>query len=101
MRPPVARILIEIDKKVTGEVPLNKPLLNIGRLSGSDIYIASKQVSRLHARIRAEAGAWVIEDAGSVNGLIYRDSQVQRLALTHGDRVYLAPEVALLYETAR
>jgi hypothetical protein len=95
---PQARILIELDGKVTGEVRLQKPALTVGRLSTSDIYIASKRISRQHAQIVAEQGTWVIEDAGSVNGLFYQGSHVKRLVLSHGDHIRLAPDAALIYE---
>src|SRR5947209_6116736 len=97
-QPPLARILIELDGKVTGEVRLQKPTLAVGRLSTSDIYIASKRISRQHAQIMAEQGTWVIEDAGSVNGLFYQGSHVKRLVLSHGDHIRLAPDAAIIYE---
>ncbi len=96
--PPKAHILIELDGRVSGEVLLQKSTLSIGRLSGSDIYIASKRISRQHAQIVADQGTWVIEDAGSVNGIMYQGSHVKRLGLSHGDRIHLAPDVSLLYE---
>ena len=72
-----ARVLIEMDGKIIGERELNKPILSIGRLSGNDVQIPSQRVSRLHAKIRWENGAWIIEDADSVNGLIYQGSRVR------------------------
>jgi ATP-binding cassette subfamily B protein len=96
--PANARILIELDGRVIGERPLNKPVLTIGRLSGNDIQVPSQRVSRLHARIRWENGMWVIEDAESLNGLIFRGNRVDRLALTNGDRIYVAPTAVLQYK---
>jgi energy-coupling factor transporter ATP-binding protein EcfA2 len=96
--PSNARILIELDGRVIGERPLNKPVLTIGRLSGNDIQVPSQRVSRLHARIRWENGMWVIEDAESLNGLIFRGNRVDRLALTNGDRIYVAPTAVLQYK---
>ncbi len=93
-----ARVLIEIDGKIIGERQLNKPVLTAGRLSGNDIQIPSQRVSRLHAKIRWENGAWVIEDAESLNGLIYQGHLVERHILSHGDRIHLAPTAVLRYE---
>lgn len=96
--PPVnARIVIEVDGKVIGEYPLNKPLLTVGRLSGNDIQVPSKRVSRLHAKIRWENGKWLIEDAESLNGLIYQGKRVNRLTLSNGDRIYLAPTAVIQF----
>jgi len=98
--PPInARVLIEIEGKVIGERLLNKPLLTIGRLSGNDIQVPSQRVSRLHAKIRWENGTWLMEDAESLNGLVYQGQRIDQLALTNGDRVYIAPKVVLYYKT--
>ena len=93
-----ARVLIEIDGKIIGERQLNKPVMTAGRLSANDIQIPSQRVSRLHAKIRWENGAWVIEDAESLNGLVYQGHLVERHILSHGDRIHLAPTAVLRYE---
>src|SRR5260370_36659582 len=90
--PPVnARVLIEIDGQIIGERQLNKPVMTVGRLSGNDVQVPSQRVSRLHAKIRWENGVWLIEDADSLNGLVYRGNRIDRLAFTNGDRIYVAP----------
>ena len=94
------RVLIEIDGKVIGERALNKPVLTVGRLSGNDVQIPAQRVSRLHARIRQENGTWVIEDAESLNGLIYRGQRIDRIMLTNGDRIYVAPTAVLQFVTS-
>jgi pSer/pThr/pTyr-binding forkhead associated (FHA) protein len=92
-----ARVLVEIDGKVVGERQLDKAVLTIGRLSANDIQVPSQRVSRLHAKIRWENGAWLIEDAESLNGLVYQGQLVERLALKNGDRVYVAPTAVVQY----
>jgi ATP-binding cassette, subfamily B, bacterial len=94
-----ARLLIELDGKVVGERRLDKPLLTIGRQQGTDVCVPNQRVSRLHARIRYENNAWVIEDAESLNGIVYQGTRIERLALTNGDRIYLAPKAMLHYQT--
>ena len=94
-----ARVLIELDGKAVGERRLDKPLITIGRLQGNDVCVPNQRVSRLHARIRYENNSWVIEDADSVNGIVYQGARVERLALNNGDRVYIAPTVMLCYQT--
>ncbi len=95
-----ARILIEVDGKIVGERALNKPVLTVGRLSGNDVQIPSQRVSRLHAKIREENGTWVIEDEESLNGLIYRGQRVDRLVLSNGDRIHIAPNAVLQFQTS-
>ena len=94
-----ARVIIELDGKVIGERQLDKPLITIGRLQGNDVCVPNQRVSRLHARIRYENNAWVIEDADSVNGIVYQGTRVERLALNNGDKVYIAPTAMLCYQT--
>jgi hypothetical protein len=93
-----ARVVIELDGKIIGQRPLDKPILTIGRLSGNDVQIPNQRVSRLHAKIRQENDTWVIEDADSVNGITYKGNRVERLTLTNGDRIHIAPTVVLHYE---
>ena len=97
--PKNARIVIELNGKVVGERPLNKPVLTVGRLAGNDVQVTSQRVSRLHAKIRSENGRWVIEDAESLNGLVYNGNRIDQLALTNGDRIYVSPTAVLQYKT--
>ena len=94
-----ARILVELDGRIIKEYSLNKPVMTVGRLSGTDVQIPNQRVSRMHAKIQQENGVWVIEDADSVNGLVYQGNRIDRLSLSDGDRVYVAPSAALLYQS--
>jgi FHA domain len=98
--PQNARVLIELEGKIVGERVLNKPILTIGRLPGNDIQVANQRVSRLHAKIHSENGSWIIEDAESVNGLVYQGTRVERLVLSNGDKICVAPKAVLHYQTA-
>ena len=94
-----ARVLIEIDGKVVSEYPLSKPVMTVGRLNGNDVPVPNQRVSRLHAKIRQEHGRWLIEDADSVNGLVYKGHRVDKLILKDGDRIHIAPSAVLQYKT--
>jgi ATP-binding cassette subfamily B protein len=96
--PQQARILIEVDGKVIGERRLDKPVLTIGRLSNNDIQVPIQRVSRLHARVRWENGAWLIEDSESLNGITYEGNRVDHHILYNRDQIALAPRVVLHYE---
>jgi len=98
--PKNARVRIELDGKPSGVHQLNGPILTIGRLSGNDIQVPSQRISRLHARIRwvPEQNAWVIEDAESLNGLVYQGQRVEQHTLSNGDHIYLSPKAILSYE---
>lgn len=94
-----ARVLIELDGKIVGEQPLDKPILTVGRMAANDVQVANQRVSRLHAKIRQENGTWLIEDADSVNGLVYKGNRVEKVVLKDGDRILIAPSAALYYKT--
>lgn len=55
----------------------------------NDVVIDDRTISRQHARIRYEKGAYVIYDLASANGVFVNGEQVQRRVLTHGDRIKL------------
>ncbi len=92
-----ARVFIEVDSKVVGERRLDKEVLTVGRLAGNDVQVPSQRVSRLHAKIRWENGAWVIEDADSLNGLVYQGNLVERLVMKNGDRIHVAPTAVVQF----
>lgn len=93
-----ARIHIQVDGKSSGLRQLDRPLLTIGRLSSNDIQIPSPRISRLHAKLRYEQGTWLVEDAESLNGIVYQGRRVERQPLSSGDQIFLAPGVLLSYE---
>jgi ABC-type multidrug transport system fused ATPase/permease subunit len=98
-KPPSAEVIIEVEGQIVGRRVLDKPTMTIGRLATNDIQVSSSRVSRRHAKIFASNGAWVIEDAESLNGLIYQGDRVDRHVLTSGDRIFLATRVLLRYQT--
>ncbi len=94
-----ARVFIELDGNVVSEYTLNKPIMTVGRLVGNDVPVPNQRVSRLHAKIRQEHGRWLIEDADSVNGLVYKGNRVEKVILKDGDRIHIAPSAVLQYKT--
>jgi ATP-binding cassette subfamily B protein len=93
-----ARVIVKMDGTVIGEHALDKPILTIGRYPTSDICISSPRVSRFHALIRWRYGAWIIEDAESLNGLSHEGQRIDQLALVNKDRVFIDPSIVLEYE---
>jgi len=93
-----ARIIVEIDGRMTGEYELDKPEMRVGRIAANDIRVPAERVSRLHARILWSKSGWVIEDAQSLNGLSYQGELTDHRRLGNGDRIYLAPKAVLIYQ---
>ena len=42
----------------------------VGRVPDCDVVVTDASISRHHATIESEGGAWVVRDAGSANGTI-------------------------------
>src|SRR5574338_394537 len=61
----------------------------IGCRETNALRLAGSEVSRDHAEITAESGAFVITDRGSRYGTFVNGEQVNRHSLVHGDRVRL------------
>jgi hypothetical protein len=93
-----ARIQVQMDGQMIGEYPLKQAISTIGRFPTSDIYIPSQRVSRFHALIRWKNGAWILEDAESLNGLTCQGQRIDQLALVNGDVVSIDPDITLHYE---
>lgn len=63
----------------------------IGRDPACGLWLDDPKVSRQHARVRLESGAWLIEDLGSRNGTLVDGRLVERIALPLRADVRLYP----------
>lgn len=64
------------------------PLLEattIGRDTSNSIKLADSTASRNHARIRYWQGSWIVEDLGSINGIIISGERVEKATIQSGD----------------
>jgi CRP-like cAMP-binding protein len=61
----------------------------IGRAPDNLITVPHPTVSREHARLSLEGNSWVIEDLGSVNGIVFEGKRVDRVELSPGDTFQL------------
>jgi pSer/pThr/pTyr-binding forkhead associated (FHA) protein len=83
----MARVLLKFKEALIKEIPLDKPVITIGRKAENDIVIDNQAVSGFHAKILAEGDAFAIEDLGSLNGTFVNGQRVTRLDLDNGDIV--------------
>jgi predicted component of type VI protein secretion system len=88
----------------TGPTPgkvfdLSKSEVYLGRDVNNDVVINDAEVSRKHARLTMQAGAYVLEDLGSTNGTFVNG---QRLMGPHilrpGELVLFGENVSLVFE---
>jgi eukaryotic-like serine/threonine-protein kinase len=73
--------------EIVGQLlPLDKPLITLGRRTDQDLVLPEATVSGTHALLKWQSGSWLIEDLGSTNGS-YADFHYERkaqVALMHG-----------------
>jgi serine phosphatase RsbU (regulator of sigma subunit)/pSer/pThr/pTyr-binding forkhead associated (FHA) protein len=70
-------------------LPLAKPVFTIGRYSDNDLPVVSESVSRHHAEIVLEEGAYYLIDKGSKSGTFVNGQAVVRQELRNRDRIRL------------
>ncbi|MGC8793925.1 MAG: SpoIIE family protein phosphatase [Bryobacteraceae bacterium] len=69
------------------QTPVHPLPFHIGRLAENHLSLRDSRISRRHARIVFEQGAYVIEDLNSRHGLYVNGARVARHPLRHGDRI--------------
>lgn len=70
-------------------IPLDKPVVSIGRKKDNQIVLDSPHVSRYHAQIKKAAGFFVIVDLGSTVGTSVNGKRVEQVSLKPGDVISL------------
>src|SRR5260221_125198 len=83
-----ASILIDIAGQ-RRRVEISKSPFTIGRSDEADATIADIRVSRLHAGLVGEAGAYLVEDAGSRHGTFVNGARHERVRLQSLDEIPL------------
>jgi hypothetical protein len=79
-----------------------KASFTIGRDAACDLVLYDMTVSRTHAGLRREAGAWLLSDAGSMNGTRLNGWRVtEPVPLRAGDRVSFGSMTLVVTDQAR
>ena len=81
------------------EVELHPDVTTIGRSANSDIKIDNAGVSAHHAKIIKVGENFIIEDAGSRNGIFINGKRVSRQTLKDGDEVIISTHILTLATT--
>lgn len=85
-------------------VPLDRPLMTLGRRTDSNIVLDSPSVSRRHAQIRWRYGRFVLYDLSGRGRTVVNGRPVSEYALQPGDVIALSGELIVYgegYEEAR
>ncbi|MDQ1614043.1 MAG: phosphoserine phosphatase RsbU/P [Pyrinomonadaceae bacterium] len=70
--------------------PLGRLRITIGRSARNDVCIPDPFASRVHAEVRREGDAYILQDLGSANGTLYNGDRVEAaLPLTPGGRIQI------------
>jgi DNA-binding response OmpR family regulator len=84
-------LLVTEGRKPGQRVFMDRPELIIGRDEQCDLVIDDRQVSRHHARIRRDAGQYILEDLNSKNGTFLNGQELDEPHhLQDGDEIQIA-----------
>ena len=83
--------LIPIDKGNRQPIPLQRPVLLIGRHPECDIRIELPKISRRHCCVAIAYDRVIIRDLGSRNGVRVNGEIVEESRLVEGDEVAIGP----------
>jgi serine phosphatase RsbU (regulator of sigma subunit)/pSer/pThr/pTyr-binding forkhead associated (FHA) protein len=81
--------LLVTDSLGRRQIPVDKPLLTLGRRTESDVRVNGVGVSRHHAEIIAENGACRVRDCASKFGTFVNGRRAEEQVLAHGDKIRL------------
>jgi len=79
-------------------IPLNRPIVTLGRALDNDIVIDDARVSRHHAQLRLRQGRYVIYDTGSSGGTAVNGESTIEHGLQSGDVIGLAGYAIVYFE---
>ncbi|MGH2593017.1 MAG: FhaA domain-containing protein [Anaerolineae bacterium] len=71
-------------------IPLNRPVMTLGRALDNDLVIDDTRVSRRHAQLRLRGGRYVLYDTGSSGGTAVNGEPMTEKMLQAGDVISLA-----------
>jgi serine phosphatase RsbU (regulator of sigma subunit) len=93
--------LVVVDAGGRRRIPIDKPMITLGRRSDSEVCLSGAGVSRNHAEIVAENGAFRLRDCGSKLGTFVNGARTADHVLADGDRIRLGDsnEIEILFLT--
>ncbi len=71
------------------EVPVARDWIVIGRGRGSDLVLAERTISRMHAAIGFDGDSFFIQDLESTNGTLVNGAKQQRAPLSDDDQIQM------------
>jgi DNA-binding NtrC family response regulator len=84
-----ARFTVMNGREVGKELVIQKPLVTIGTLTGSDLMLTDPTVSRRHAEVEERSDGYVLRDRDSTNGTFLDGVRVREAYLSPGSVIRL------------
>lgn len=72
--------------------------ISIGRGKDNDIVLSDQRASRQHAQIIKEDNQYVINDLGSVNGILVNETKTITATLQHNDQIKIGNSILIFLE---
>lgn len=88
---------VRLDGPSAGVLTPLRAGMRLGRARAVDVHVDDDEVSRVHAEVRFEGGAWVLVDLGSRNGTRVDGVPCSRRVLADGDVVQLGRDAAFRF----
>jgi serine phosphatase RsbU (regulator of sigma subunit)/pSer/pThr/pTyr-binding forkhead associated (FHA) protein len=83
-------LIVNYPDRASDTFPLGRLRITIGRSARNDVCIPDPFASRVHAEVRREGDAYILQDLGSANGTLYNGERVEAaLMLTPGGRIQI------------
>lgn len=90
------RVTVLLGERTIESRELTSPVTTVGRIVGNDVVIDNLGVSRHHCALVYTSDGLVLEDRGSLNGLVVNDRVVRRARLNVGDVVLVGKHKLVL-----
>lgn len=82
--------LVPLDANLAVPIPVQQPVLLVGRHPEADVRIAAPAISRRHCCLAVVYDRYMIRDLGSRHGIFVNGARVDEAQLNPGDEVALA-----------
>ena len=97
------QLIVQLEGKVIQTLPLDMPVIRIGRTPENGLSLSHQMVSRVHAELRMEPQGLVLTDLGSSNGTFIGTQRLlpnQPHVLTDGTTFRIGPFL-LTYQASK
>lgn len=89
LEPGQALLLVKRGPNAGSTFLIEHDVTSCGRSTDGEVFLDDVTVSRTHAEIRRETGAFLVQDLGSLNGTYVNGERVERARLVSGDEIQI------------